>query len=166
MPDEIEKKFLIAGGTNVKELIKPFKTTNIVQAYLEVGDTERRVRSKGDKYFYTIKRKKPDSNGLVRGEEEREITESEFKTGLQKHIGNVINKTRTKIPLANDLFAELDIFKDDLDGLVTVEVEFPDEKMVKDFNQPEWFGLDVTSDKRYKNQTLAIDGLPTKSIDE
>ena len=159
MADEIEKKYLVTDSADIQKMVKSFKTTNITQAYLEVGDTERRVRSKGDKYFYTVKQKK-SADGLIRAENEREISKEEFEQGLKEHIGNIIDKTRTKVPLGDDLYAELDIYKGELQGLLSVEVEFPNEEAVGKFQAPAWFGADVTADKRYKNQNLAMNGLP------
>ena len=64
------------------------------------------------------------------------------------------------IPLG-DLTVELDVYEGDLDGLVTAEVEFPDEASALAFDAPEWLGRDVTEDKRYGNRVLAVEGLPT-----
>lgn len=66
-----------------------------------------------------------------------------------------INKTRYEIELENDIVAELDIYHGDLDGLVTVEVEFKSEVQLSKFIVPEWFGKEITRDKRYKNKNLA-----------
>lgn len=49
----------------------------------------------------------------------------------------------------------MDIYNDDLDGLVTVETEFSSEEQAEAFVKPSWFGDDITEDKRYKNKNLA-----------
>ncbi len=42
-----------------------------------------------------------------------------------------------------------------LEGLEFVEVEFQSEEQANGFNPPEWFGEDVTFDKRYRNSYLS-----------
>jgi CYTH domain-containing protein len=37
-----------------------------------------------------------------------------------------------------------------------VEVEFPSEAAARAFVPPDWFGEDVTGDRRYRNRTLAL----------
>lgn len=59
------------------------------------------------------------------------------------------------IPIENDLIAELDIYSNQLEGLSTVEVEFPSLEVATNFQAPEWFGIDITSNKSYKNKNLA-----------
>ena len=51
-------------------------------------------------------------------------------------------------------------FQGELDGLVTGEVEFPDEETARAFEAPDWLGREVTGDKRYANRVLAVDGAP------
>lgn len=40
------------------------------------------------------------------------------------------------------------------------EVEFSTLKEAEEFNAPDWFGEDVTSDKRYGNGDIAEHGFP------
>ena len=47
-----------------------------------------------------------------------------------------------------------------LEGLVTAEVEFPDEDAANQFRAPDWLGREVTGDDQYSNQSLARHGLP------
>lgn len=55
---------------------------------------------------------------------------------------------------------ELDRYREDLDGLLVAEVEFPDEEAADAFEPPEWFDEEVTGNKTYLNETLATKGLP------
>ena len=71
-------------------------------------------------------------------------------------IGQVIRKTRTRIPLENKLIAELDVYHG-ID-LRVVEVEFKNKSEVDAFIPPQWFGEEVTDNKQYKNKNLAIKG--------
>ena len=56
--------------------------------------------------------------------------------------------------------SELDIYHLYLDGLLTVEVEFPDMAECMSFVPPKWFGKDISDDKRYKNTALSLFGKP------
>ena len=60
-----------------------------------------------------------------------------------------------RIPIGNDLTAELDIFDGALNGVLLVEVEFPDESAARSFIPPKWFGEDVTLDPRYHNSNMS-----------
>ncbi|NLP34951.1 MAG: adenylate cyclase, partial [Clostridiales bacterium] len=39
--------------------------------------------------------------------------------------------------------------------LIFAEVEFPDEKAADEFIPPEWFGKDLSNDKRFSNYYLS-----------
>ena len=69
--------------------------------------------------------------------------------------GNIIKKLRYFIPLENNLIAELDIYQDQLEGLMVVEVEFPSINHARNFMVPNWFGTELTENKKYKNKNLA-----------
>ena len=47
-----------------------------------------------------------------------------------------------------------------LAGLVVAEVEFGSERQSRDFRPPAWLGEEVTGDRRYANQSLALGGDP------
>lgn len=143
---EIEKKYLVKDlpqlGWN--------QSHEISQGYISLSP-EVRIRKKDDKFFITEK-----SDGtLSREERETEISEIIYEILLDKVKSNIIDKIRFEIPLEEDLTAELDLYRGNLIGLATVEVEFPDEERANSFIPPEWFGKDVTSDKRYKNKNLS-----------
>jgi CYTH domain-containing protein len=54
----------------------------------------------------------------------------------------------------------LDVYGGELEGLIVAEVEFPHVAAAFDYDQPAWFGTEVTTDDRYKNRRLATDGRP------
>ena len=143
---EIERKFLLSSIPDLSN----FKFSEIEQGYISFVP-EIRVRNKDENYYITSK-----SDGTkVRKEIETEINELTYLILTNLIKGRLIKKTRYKIPLYNNLIAELDIYHDELDGLATVEVEFNSEDEANNFLIPSWFGKDVTSDKRYKNKNLA-----------
>ena len=156
---EIERKYLSKGNSSL--YFPDFKYVSIEQGYLYIDEySEIRIRSKIDKegkakYYYTVK-VKGDSE-LSRTEIGFEINENEFNHYRNNLLEgtHMISKTRYFIPLDNGLTAELDIYFDALDGLQTVEVEFPNKELADAFIAPTWFGEEVTYNKAYKNKNLA-----------
>jgi CYTH domain-containing protein len=119
--------------------------------------TEVRIRRKADKYLQTIK----GSGKKVRSEQEFEISEDQFKALWGATQGRKIEKTRYEIPL-HGAQIDLDVFHGEFEGLITAEVEFENEDSCDRFEPPEWFSQEVTDDEQYKNQNLALHGLPEK----
>jgi CYTH domain-containing protein len=115
-----------------------------------------RVRRRDGRSWLTVK----SGAGRVRVEEEIEIEADRFERLWPLTEGLRIEKTRYEIPAGDGLVIELDVYKGDLDGLVTAEVEFGSEEAADDYAAPDWLGSDVTDDPRYKNQRLARDGAP------
>lgn len=141
---EIERKFLIK---NLPDLSQ-YKFHEIEQGYLSVSPVVR-IRKKDDKYILTYK-----GAGLMAREEiEAELTEESYYHLREKIDGNPITKTRYLIPL-DPYTIELDVFKGHKEGLVMAEVEFPSIEEAESFVKPEWFGEEVTQDKRYHNSNM------------
>lgn len=157
---EIERKFLSKGNMYL-DYLDGYKYVYIEQGYLYIDDySEIRIRSKIDKeentkYYYTVKVK--GDTDLSRTEIEFEINEEQFNHYRNNLLNgtHLISKRRYFIPLNNELTAELDIYFDSLDGLVTIEVEFSNEDKANSFEVPSWFGEEITYDKSYKNKNLA-----------
>lgn len=143
---EIEKKFLLNEIPNLSDCF----FEEIEQGYLSFVP-EIRIRKKGGKFYITSK----GEGTQTRAELETEINDTTYSILSLLVQGRVIKKTRYQIPLKEDLIAELDIYHDDLEGLFTVETEFCSEKQAQEFISPEWFGEDVTEEKKYKNKNLA-----------
>jgi CYTH domain-containing protein len=152
---ERERKFLVA---TPPEDIDRYPSSQIEQGYLVIGDdgSEARVRQRAEQKWLTVKR----GAGLVRQEEEVEISAEQFERLWPLTEGRRVSKTRYKISLADGLVLELDIYHGSLAGLVTAEVEFPDADAANRFVPPSWVGAEVTTVDAYKNRRLAIDGRP------
>ncbi len=153
MSIEIERKFLVPMLPNMKGIFGK----DILQGYLSTSNSnmEKRVRKKGNKFYFTEKFGK----GLKRKEQEREISEFEFNAQYALTQGRRVEKTRYEIPFKEKII-ELDVYSGNLEGLIVAEIEFDSINESKDFLIPEWFGREVTSDERYKNKNLALYGLP------
>ena len=95
-------------------------------------------------------------NRMVRQEEEFEISAEDFEKLVQKRIGNGVYKVRYYLPLDEAHTAEIDIYEQQMEGLMVVEVEFENEADAERFEAPEWFGREVTDDPAYTNAMLAF----------
>ena len=151
MNKEIERKFA------VKYLAKDLKIESIVyikQAFI-YRDKLTHIRIRNIKeiypenkqtYIYTVKTKgdiKDTSNIGNRYEIENEIDKELFDKLIKNKISNIIEKTRIKIPIGNNLKSEMDIYYDYLEGFLTIEVEFPTEELANNFQKPDWFGKEL-----------------------
>ncbi|WP_071673425.1 CYTH domain-containing protein [Nioella nitratireducens] len=148
-PTEIERKFRVVSCPALDGL----RAEAVRQGYLTGPDdsVEVRLRQKGDGYFLTVK-----SGGTIeRSEHETAITADQFQTLWPATSGSRIEKTRYVGALADGRVFELDIFDGVLAPLMLVEVEFPSLDAADAFAPPDWFGADVTADKRFKNKALA-----------
>jgi CYTH domain-containing protein len=160
IPNEIERKFLIKKPT--KQQIQALGCTSITtisQTYLvrQRPETERRVRmrgseQKGYKYYYT---EKTDNGKGSRAENEREISQAEYKQLLQQADTKLkpIHKTRYVFNYAGKKF-EMDLYPfSDNYAVFEVELNSIDEplKLPKDKLT---IIKEVTDDKRYKNGSL------------
>jgi CYTH domain-containing protein len=150
---EIERKFQVL---ELPQNLEQYITKKIKQGYLCTGPIVR-IRKSNDQYYLTYKNKKGISqeHAIQSDEIEMELTEEAFFHLVEKVDGNLIEKTRYLIPLNKRLTIELDVFEGKLKGLYFAEVEFASEEEAKEFVKPEWFGAEVSFDKRYRNSYLS-----------
>jgi len=153
---EIERKFLVP---TAPDGLGAHPSTAIEQGYLAIdGDgTEVRIRRRDGASTMTVK----SGGGRTRAEEELPLDDATFERLWPLTDGRRIEKVRHVIPTGTPgVEIELDTYRGDLDGLVVAEVEFAGEAEADAFEPPAWFGPEVTDDKRYKNQRLAVEGRP------
>jgi CYTH domain-containing protein len=158
---EIERKFRL---DVVPSSMRFARREPIRQGYLALdGDTEVRLRITARGAVMTIKA----GRGGVRVEEEIALQTKQGESLWELTEGRRVQKTRRRVRLAGpadgpELTAEVDEYSGALDGLVVVEVEFPDEETSRGFEPPAWFGRELTDDWRYANRSLASDGMPAE----
>jgi len=128
--------------------------SRIDQAYVTTGPASVRVRRSDDRYTLTIK----TGSGRNRNEIERDLEQDEFEAIWQAATELRVAKRRHRIDIGNALTAELDLYDGSLDGHRLVEVDSDD--AADEFEPPDWFGREVTTDNRYSNSSLARDGWP------
>lgn len=149
---EVERKFVLGQAPGEAE---GCPSRALRQGYLAIdGEVEVRVRDDAGERELTIK----SGHGGSRGEHTIALDRDRFEALWPLSEGRRIAKSRTKVPLEDGLTAEVDVYEDDLAGLVTVEVEFADEASAAAFTPPDWLGREVTGDSRYANQSLARAG--------
>jgi adenylate cyclase len=150
---EIEKKFRLRAmpGRSVGA------GTHISQGYVFTEGGELRVRKKGDCFFITVK----GEGALSREEWETPIPAWVFETIWPKTEGRRVEKIRYSVPYSGSTL-EFDEYFGKLQGLITLEVEFPDIEAASRFSPPEWAAItaDVTAEPAYKNKSLAVFGIP------
>jgi len=146
---EIERKFLVVSTDFINEA---FAQKRIVQAYLN-SNPERsvRIRIKEGKGFLTIKGQ-GNETGITRLEWETEIPVKDAEKLLIICEDGIIDKTRYEVKVGKHLF-EVDVFKDENEGLIVAEIELKSED--ETFEKPYWLGQEVTNDKRYYNSYLS-----------
>ncbi len=149
---EIERKWLLHSLPD----LTGFTGEKLIQGYIAIAvdGTEVRLRQKGNKYFQTVK----TEGDVIRNEFEIELSKAQYDRLWPATEGRRLEKIRYE--LQQDTFIiEIDVYKGEHAGLLVAEVEFPSTNTSDLFSPPEWFGLEVTSDKRYKNKNLATKGL-------
>lgn len=153
---EIEKKFLIK---SLPPGLGQYKKKEIEQGYLCLSPVVR-IRKSNSQYILTYKSLPSGTGGggsgvRVNNEIEAPLTKEAYEHLCEKTDGHIIKKTRYLIPLPDGHTGELDIFGGNLKGLYFIEVEFSDEEDAAGFIPPDWFGENVSDDKRYANSFLS-----------
>lgn len=153
MAKEIERKFLV-GDDAWRQAVEA--SIAIVQAYVAIAaDRSIRLRiSDGSTARLTLKF---GAGVAERDEFEYEVPLEDARQMMRFATGAVIHKTRHHVRHCGYLY-EVDEFAGALDGLVIAELETPDK--VETALLPAWLGAEVTTDIRFSNASLALNGYP------
>ena len=110
-----------------------------------------KIRRKGDKYEL-IKKEVISDN--TRHEHVIPLNKQEFEllypVAIRKH-----SKERIFYPLGDNT-CEIDIYLDAMAGYARAEVEFDDEKKMKEFIIPSWFGTEITKINHIVHENLGV----------
>lgn len=148
MAYEIEHKYLV-----VNDSYKEMATgkVDIQQGYLNRNpDRIVRIRKMGQKGFLTVKGR---NTGAKRLEFEYEIPEKDAEEILKLAEPGIVEKTRYIIPYKG-LVWEVDEFHGSLNGVVTAEVEIPEDGIK--YEKPSFIGADITGDPKFYNSNMKI----------
>jgi adenylate cyclase len=156
MAREIERKLLVEELPG--DLDGPgWSARRLQQGYLAITDeAEIRIRRADDDAWLTVK----SAPGLSRVEEELALDGDAFDRLWPLTEGRRLVKVRHTREDTPGVVFELDVYEGALANLVTLEVEFASEEDARAWTPPPWAGRDVTGDKAYANQTLAVRGAP------
>lgn len=150
MAKEIERKFLVADGKWRDEVTHSMAFRQAYVASLENRSVRVRIVDDRDATL-TIK---IGASALVRDEYEYSIPLKDAEELMASAPGVVIVKTRHTLDHGGFTW-EIDVFEGRYQGLVVAEVEMNDENADPDL--PAWLGKEVTGDRRFSNQSLAMD---------
>jgi adenylate cyclase len=149
MPVEIERKFLVRDERWRDHVVRALP---MVQGYLTGagGKASVRVRLEGDVGKLNIK---AAVVGAARDEYEYDVPAGEARRMLDTLCVGVVEKVRHFVEHRGHTW-EVDEFGGANEGLVTAEIELGEEG--EDFVRPDWLGDEVTHQRRYYNQALAL----------
>jgi adenylate cyclase len=144
---EIERKFLVAhdgwrkaatGGRLLRDgLVGPYHTSKV------------RVRVAGERAWLTVKGPR---DGLGRLEFEYEIPKDHADEMLRSVCAGVqVEKLRYDVIHAGVTW-EVDVYQGSLSGVILAEVELQHED--QPFSKPDWAGLEVSGDPRFKKAAM------------
>jgi len=161
MSSEIERKFLLG---ELPDWLSEHAAEPISQGYLTNGEgPEIRLRRAGEQTLLTVK----TGSGEAREEIEVEVEPELFRTLWPLTAGRRVTTTRRREPLGSGRTAEVDVYAENLTGLVVAEVEFSSVEESQAFEPPAWLGREITGDERYANRELAMsDGAPVEPVEE
>lgn len=159
---EIERRFLIKDISKLD--LSKYKSKRIIQDYLykdKFTAIRKRQTIKDNKtiYTYTVKTNKI---GLSVNEIEQVITLEQYNNLKVNPNFNHIDKTRYLIPYKDNLTIELDIFKENFNGIIFAEIEFKSEEQANSIELPSWFGTEISN--KITNSDMA--SMPTEKIFE
>lgn len=138
---ELEKTFL---AKYVPEGVK--RKHEIVDIYLPKAREHPvlRLRKKDDEYLL-VKKKHVDKDVSEQKEETINLSEEEYNE-LAKLEGKRLRKIRYTY-YVNGRVADIDVFKDKLEGLILVDFEFDNKEDKENFTTPDFCLKDVTDEK-------------------
>ena len=155
---EIERKFLVP---TPPEWLPDCDSEHVRQGYLaiEPDGAEVRVRELAGTSTLTVK----SGHGETRRECEIPLDDDQFTALWELTSGRRLRKRRHYVEHDGQTI-EVDVYEDELDGLVTAEVEFDSAEASEAFEPIDWFGADITGESDYANQALASSGLPNHEL--
>lgn len=152
MEIELERTFLVKC---IPEGLNKCECREVLDIYIPTSlpHPTLRIRKRGDVFEMTKKQvaNGNDSSELI--ENTIPLSEDEFND-LAEINGKRLHKNRHIYPCGN-YFAEVDVFLDELAGLVVVDSEFPSKEEMEKFEMPKFCLAEVTQDEVIAGGMLA-----------
>jgi adenylate cyclase len=151
---EIERRFL---AKYLPDDLDKYEPVEIEDYKIITGEMHPhlRLRKEGDKYYLTKKYQKEDGSGMF--EETIDLNEDEFF--IMKKLPTTRQFKKRYNYKFEERTAQIDIWEEDLKGLVIVEFEFESEEASRNFKMPdfclkdisnlEWLSTGILSGKKF-----------------
>lgn len=153
---EWERKWLPKDVNKLMDKLDKCDPVRISQVYITPND---RVRETYDFYTniarYEHTHKVKWFSGGPSIENTSEITKEGFEKIAKAFPECRVDKLRRLVDIAPDYWIYIDHFSNVMlenDGYLLIEVEFKDQKTMKEFQVPDWFGEEVTNDPKYSSK--------------
>lgn len=153
MEIELERTFLLR---ELPENLGECRKAEIIDIYIPASKEHPvlRIRKRGDKFEITKKEPIKGNDSSEQSEKTIPLTKEEFEE-LAVLKGKRFRKIRHYCPLANNIRMELDVYLDNLEGLVVVDFEFDSVEEKDKFSMPDFCLADVTQEKAFAGGILA-----------
>jgi len=140
---ELERTFL---AKRIPDGLKNCKSKEIIDIYIPLSEEhpKLRIRKNGDKFEMTKKQPVNGNDSSKQKEDTIILNEKEFNS-LSELDGKKLHKIRYYYDY-NGIVAEVDVFLDELKGLILVDFEFEKEEEKNNFKMPDFCLADVTQD--------------------
>jgi CYTH domain-containing protein len=141
---ELERTFL---AKSLPADLNKYAAKEIIDTYipLEAEHPKIRLRQKGDRHNLTKKILMEAGDSSVM-EEQTIILNAEEAAAFAQLPGKKLHKARYAYP-CGDAIAEIDVFLDELAGLVVVDFEFDSAQEKEAFIMPEWCLCEVSQEE-------------------
>jgi len=143
---EFEKTYLIK---TIPFNLENYPHKEFVDHYIpiESGHPKLRLRKRWNIYEITKKTLVKEWDCSVQKEQTIDLSILEYNA-LAELPNKSIHKTRYYVPY--EWFTlEIDLFKDDLDGLILMDIEFPDSQIMNNFSIPDFCLADVSQNPAF-----------------
>ncbi|MFT4311467.1 MAG: hypothetical protein ACMXX7_02465 [Candidatus Woesearchaeota archaeon] len=141
---EIEKTYL---AKEVPKNLKDSKYKEIIDIYIPKNSNHPtlRLRKNGEKYELTKKEPIEEGDSSIQKEQTIFLTKTEFEE-LSKLQGKKVRKIRYYYKYKENT-AEIDVFKDELEGLIVIDFEFETKEQKENFEIPNFCLADITQEE-------------------
>ncbi|MDP3093596.1 MAG: hypothetical protein Q8N16_02420 [bacterium] len=152
MEIELERTFL---AKRLPEGFEKSNSTEIIDIYIPASAEHPvlRIRKRGDSFEMTKKMPLAGTDSSEQHEQTIFLSETEYQE-LSRIKGKRFRKIRHYYNFENRT-AEIDVYKDDLEGLVAVDFEFDSSEKKNSFQMPDFCLADVTQEKAFAGGILA-----------
>jgi CYTH domain-containing protein len=148
---ELEKTYLVR---KLPENLKQFQSKEIYDIYIpaEYEHPIMRVRKNGNKFEITKKEQVRANDASEQREHTIELTDEEYRV-LAELPGKKVRKTRYRYE-EGETCGEIDVFLDDLKGLVLADFEFKTKAERDSFVMPDYCLAEVTEEEIFAGGML------------